>query len=104
MPNTYRWSGGSEEDQRAQIRGTLVAQRPGGIDQGANTVGLQSATNEGRAPHGGSTSGFLGLEEFLFAVGGLGTMVGVTEDRGKDSEGNGVSEDGAEGDGRRLDW
>jgi len=31
-------------------------------------------------------------------------MVGVTEDRGKDSEGNGVSEDGAEGDGRRLDW
>jgi hypothetical protein len=31
-------------------------------------------------------------------------VVGVTEERGQDSEGGSVGEDSAEGDCRRLDW
>jgi hypothetical protein len=32
----------------------------------------------------------------------LGTVVGITEDRGQDGKGGGVGEDGAEGDSRWL--
>ena len=44
---TYAWGRASHEDQSTQIRGTLVAQRASSIDQGADTVRLNSASDEG---------------------------------------------------------
>lgn len=44
---TYARGRASHEDQTTQIRGTLVAQRASSIDQGADTVRLNSASDEG---------------------------------------------------------
>ena len=100
---TYGWCTAGEEDQGPQVGGTLVAQGTSGIDQGSDTVALDGRTDEGRAPGRGGRGSFLGLEELLLGVGGLGAVVGVTKERRKDSEGGSMVEDGAEGDGRRLD-
>lgn len=100
---TYTWGGAGHEDQAAEIGGTLVAERSGGIDQGSHAVGLHGATDKGRSPGGGGAGGFLGLQELFLGVGGLGAVVGVTEDRAKDGERDGVAVDGAESDGARLD-
>ena len=42
---TYAWGGAGHEDQTPQIRGTFVAQRASSVDQGANTVRLNGATD-----------------------------------------------------------
>lgn len=92
---TYRRSGASHKDQTAQVGGTLVAQRTGGVDQSTDTVGLDGGADDGRTPRGGGTSGFLGPDELLLGVGRLGAAVGVAEDGGQDGERGGVCEEGA---------
>ena len=100
---SHRWRGAGEEDQRAEVRSTLVAKRASGIDEGTNTVRLDGRPDEGGTPCGGGGGGLLGLEELFLGVGGLCLAVCLAEHRAEDGEGGGVVEDGAERDGRRLD-
>ena len=99
---TYTWSTRSEEDQASKIGSSLVAQGPGSVNQSTHTIGLDGTADKSAAPEGGGRSGFLGFGELFCRVRGLGTTVGVAENGGKDGEGGGVGEDGAEGDSRRL--
>ena len=92
---TYRRSGASHEDQTAKVGGTLVAQRAGGVDESTDAVGLDGGADEGRSPRGGGTGGFLGPDELLLGVGGLGAVVRIAEDGGQDGERGRVCEDGA---------
>lgn len=101
--NTYTWSSGGHEDQGTEVGSTLVAESTGSVDESGGAVGLNTRSDERSTPAGGSGSSFTRLEELLAAVGGLGALVGVTEERGKHGEGGGLVEDNAEGDGRRLD-
>ena len=100
---TYAWCRASHEDQRTQVCRTLVAHGTRSIDQSTDTVGLNSGSNQRRAPGGGGRGGLLRLEELLLGIGGLGTVVGVTEDGGENGERGGVVEYCAEGDRRGLD-
>ena len=99
---TYAWCRTSHEDQRTEVRRTLVAHSTSSIDQSTNTVGLNSGSNQRRAPGGGGRGGLLGLEEFLLGIGGLGTVISITEDGSEDGERGGVVEDGAESNRRGL--
>lgn len=103
MNQTYRGSGASHEDQGAHVGGALVAHRAGGIEEGTDTVRLNAGADEGGAPCSSGGGGLLALEELLLGVSRLGLAVGVAEDWAEDGEGDGVVEDGAEGDGRWLD-
>jgi hypothetical protein len=47
---TYGRSGGSEEDQRAEVGGALVGEGTGGVDQSTNTVCLDGRTDDGATP------------------------------------------------------
>lgn len=98
----YTWSGAGEEDQAAKVRGTLVAEGSGGVDQGSDAIGLDSTTDKGRTPGSGSAGGLLGFEEFFLGVGGLSTVVCVTEDRAKDRKRDSVAVDGPKSDRARL--
>lgn len=100
---TYRGSGAGKEDECSEVSGALVGQSAGGVDQSTNTVSLNSGSDERGAPGKASRGGLARLEKLLLGVGGLGLAVGVTEQGGQDGEGSDVVEDGAEGDGRRLD-
>jgi len=62
---TYCRSRAGKEDQRAEICSALIAERSGGIDEGGNTVGLDSGANNRGSPCSGSRGGFLGFEELL---------------------------------------
>ena len=93
----YAWCRASHEDQTAQISRSLVAQGTRSVDQRSDTIGLDGAPDQRRAPSGGGTGSLLRLEEFLLRVGGLGAVVGVTEDRGEDGERGGVVENCAKG-------
>jgi len=99
-----RWSRGSEEDQATKIGSTLVAKRASCVDQGTDTVGLDGRANERGTPCGCGGGGLLGLEELLLGVGGLSLAVGLAENWAEDREGDGVGVEGAERDGRWLDW
>ena len=103
MVKTYAGSRASREDQGTEIAGTGISQGASSVHESADAIGLDGGAHEGRAPGGGSTGSLLGLEEFLLGVGGLGAVVGLTEDGGKDGERGGVVEDGADGDSRWLD-
>lgn len=65
---------------------------------------MDGGSDERGSPGSSGGGGLLRLEEFLLAVGGLGALVGLTEERCHDCEGGGMVEYGAEGDGRRLNW
>ena len=84
---TYTWASGSAEDQRAEVGGTFVAQGAGGIEERGNTVGLETRSNDGRAPACSSSSCLAGLEEFLLAVSSLSSVVGVTKQRCENGSG-----------------
>lgn len=99
---TYAWSGASKEDQTAQVGGTLVAEGTGCVDQSGNTVGLDSTADQRASPRGNSAGGLLGLQELLLGVCSLSTVVGVTEDGGKDAQGSGVGEDSSQRNGGGL--
>lgn len=90
---TYARSRTSKEDQRSEVGGSLVCQGAGSINEGSNTISLESASDERAAPGSNSTAGLLGLDEFFLCVGGLSTVVGVTEDGGENAEGSSVSKD-----------
>ncbi len=92
MP-TYRRSRAGHEDQTTQIGRAFVTQRASGVDQSTDTVGLDGGADEGGSIGGSSTGGLLRLGEFLLRVGGLGTVVGIAENRGHDGERGGVGED-----------
>lgn len=96
-------SGGGGEDEAAEVGSALVAQGAGGVDQGADTVGLQGRADEGGAPGDGGGRGLLGLDKLLLGVGGLGAVVGLAEEGREDGELNAVVEEGAEGNSRGLD-
>ena len=64
---------------------------------------MEGRADERRAPGDGGGRGLLRASELLLRVGGLGALVGGAEDGAEDGELNAVVEDGAEGDGRRLD-
>ncbi len=100
---TYAGRGAGHEDQTTEIAGTGVGQGAGSVHQRADAISLNGGADEGRAPGGSSTRGFLGLEELLLGIRGLGAVVGLTENGGENGEGGGVVENGADGDGRRLD-
>ncbi len=99
----YAWCRASHEDQTPKICGPLVAQCPSGIDKSTDPVRLDSAPDEGRAPGSGGAGCFLGLQEFLFGVGGFGALVGVTKDWRENCEGGAVVEERTQGNGRGLD-
>lgn len=101
--NTYTGSRASEEDQAAQVPGARVTERAGGVLQRSDTICLDGAADQRRAPGGGGTGGLLGLDELLLGVGGLGAVVGVAEEGGEDGEGGRLGEDGTDGNGRGLD-
>lgn len=101
---TYRWSGRSSEDQGTKVGSALVAHGASGVDESADTVGLESRASEGGTPSGGCGCGLLGLDEVLSGVGGLRAAVGVAEERAHDSERCSMVENGAQGNGRWLDW
>jgi hypothetical protein len=102
VEKTYARSRASKEDQRSKVGSSLVCQGTGSIDEGSNTISLESASDDRATPSSNSTAGLLGLNELFLCVGGLSTVVGVTEDRGEDAERGSVSEDCAKGDSRRL--
>lgn len=83
---TYTWGSRGKEDQASQVGSTLVAEGSGGINQSGNTVGLDGRANERGTPAGSSGGSLSGLEEFLLAVGGLGTLVCISEQRSEDGE------------------
>lgn len=95
---THTWRRASEEDQAAQVRCALVAERAGRVDQSSHAVRLYGAADEGRAPGRSGAGGLLGLEELFLRIRGLGALVGIAEDGAQDGEGGGVVEDCAEGD------
>ena len=99
LRSTYRWSRAGKEDQAAEVRGALVAQRASGIDERTNTISLDSRSDERCTPRDARRGGLLRLEEFFLGVGGLGLAVGLAENGAQDGEGGGVVEDGAERDG-----
>lgn len=99
---TYAWSRASEEDQCSEISSTLIAQGTGSINQSSNTVSLNGTANERATPSSGSTGSLLRLDEFLLGVGGLGAVVGVTEDWGQNTQGGSVGEKCSQGNGRGL--
>lgn len=43
---TYSWGRGGQEDEAAEVCGTLVAEGSGSVDQGTNTVTLEGRSNE----------------------------------------------------------
>jgi len=100
---TYGGSGGGEEDQGAEVSSTLVGESSGSVDQSTDTVGLDTRAEDGATPRCGGGSGLLAVEVLLLGVGLLCAAVCVTEDGAEDSEGDGVVEGRAEGDGRGLD-
>ncbi len=75
---------GGEEDQCSQVGGALVGQRAGGVDQGADAVGLQAGAKEGGAPGNGGRGGLFRLDKLLGVVGRLGAAVSIAEDRLED--------------------
>jgi hypothetical protein len=79
----------------AEIGSTLVAQRPRGIDQGANAITLEGRANKRGAPGNGSATGLLGLDKLFLGVGLLGALVGLAKDGAKNSELDAVVEKGA---------
>ena len=103
MGLTYCRSVAGHEDKSTEVGGALVAQSAGGIDERTHAVGLETRPEERSTPSNGGTGGLLGAEELLLGVSLLGALVGLTEERREDCELGGVVEDGAEGDGRRLD-
>jgi hypothetical protein len=100
--DTYSWSSASEEDQAAQVGSALVGESASGVDQSTNAIGLESGSEQRAAPSGSSGCGLFGLEELLFAVGGLGAVIRVSEQRAHHGERRDMVEDGAERDGGRL--
>lgn len=102
MP-TYGRSRGGEEDEAAEVGGTLVAESSGSVDESAYTVGLKGRADEGGSPGDSGGRSLAGSEELLLGVGSLGALIGLAKEGGEDGELNGLVEDGAEGDSRRLD-
>jgi len=81
---TYTGSGGSHEDDAAEVRSALVAESTGSVDQSTDTVRLHAGADEGATPRGGSGRGLLGLEELLGAVCLLRLAVGLAEEGAHD--------------------
>lgn len=100
---TYGRSRRGEEDQSTEVSSTLVGESASGIDEGTDTVGLDGRAGDGATPGGGGTGSLLRLEELLGGVGALSAAVGITEERAKDGERDGVGVGGTDGNGRRLD-
>ena len=100
---TYTWSGAGEEDQAAQVGGALVAERAGGIDEGADAIRLDGGADERGTPGRGGSGRLTGLEHLFGAVGGLGALVGLLEQRGQDGDAGDLVEGDADGDGGGLD-
>ena len=100
---SYRWRGAGEEDNATEVGGTLVRESSGRVDQSCDAVCLNARTDDGRAPDRCGRRGLLGLEELLARVGSDGAVVSLAEERSHDGKRRRVGEDGAEGDGRRLD-
>jgi hypothetical protein len=55
----YTWGSASHEDQTAEVRGALVAQSTGSVDESGDTISLEGRSGERRAPAGSSGGGFL---------------------------------------------
>lgn len=91
---TYAGGRASEENQSAEIGSTLVAESTSGVDQGSHTVGLDGAADKGATPRSRCASSLLRLDELLLRVGRLSAVVGVTEDRGKNTQRRRVGEEG----------
>ena len=93
----------SHEDQTAEIGGAFVAQGTSGIDQSADTVGLNRAASKRGSPGCSGAGGLLRFKKFLLGIGLLCTVIRVTKDRCKDGERSGVGEDGPKRNGGWLD-
>jgi hypothetical protein len=100
---TYRWCGGSHEDQWAEVSSALVGEGTGSVDQSTNTVCLDGRADNGATPGGSGGCGLLAVEVLLLGVGLLRAAVGITEDGAEDGEGDSVVEGRAKSNGRGLD-
>ena len=64
---------------------------------------MDGATDKGRTPGSGGAGGLLGLEELFLGIGGLGTVVCITEDRAKDGKRDRVGVESTKSNSARLD-
>lgn len=99
---TYGRSRGSSEDETTEVGSALVAQGASGVNEGGDTVALETRAQEGGAPSDGGIGGLLGLDELLLGVGQLVAVVGLAENGGQDGELNALVEGQAEGNSRGL--
>jgi hypothetical protein len=99
---TYTRGGTGKKDQASEVGSTLVTEGACCVDQGGNSIGLHSASNQRATPGRRSAGGLLRLDEVLLRVRGLSAVVCVSEDWGEDSQRSSVGEGGAGRDGRGL--
>jgi hypothetical protein len=93
---------GGSEDETAEVGSALVAQSTGSVDEGGDTVALETRAEEGSTPGNGGVGGLGRLGELLLGVGGLVAVVGLTEDGGQDGKLNALVEGQAKGNGGGL--
>lgn len=97
--DTNSRSRASHEDESTEVGSTLVAERASGVDQGTNTIGLDTSTDKRATPRCGGGGGLLGLEELLARVGALSSVICLAEERCKHGQGGSMREHSAERDG-----
>ena len=78
---THSRSRGGEEDQAAEVGGALVAEGAGGVDEGADAVGLQRGAHERRAPGRGGRRRLPRPQELLLRVRRLRPLVRLSQKR-----------------------
>ena len=100
--DTHARRSARQEDQRSQVGSTPGAQGSSRDHESTNAISLDNTTNDGGTPSCGGTGGFLGLEKLFLAVGGLGPVVRVTEERSENGKRCRMREDGTGSDGRGL--
>jgi hypothetical protein len=100
---THHRSRSSSENKTTEVGSALVAQSASRINESADAIGLEAGADKGGTPGGSGTAGLLGADELLLGVGGLGALVGLSEDGGQYGELDALIEGEADGDGRGLD-
>jgi len=89
-------------DEATSVHGTFVGKGSSGIENSREGVGLDTRPDERGAEDDGRFGRLARVEELGRGRRALGTLVDLTENRGENRGVNGLREDSAEGNGRRL--